>query len=399
MWSGLKVTAMTDHLRNLIGEHDGGEPDSAVNTAPVAASPAAPPALSSVIEAEASPQAPAVSEPPLTPVVPDSAAFNLRQNLETRLGIAADSYEDDGAAFEDFATALGQASEVLNSEDFQNYQSQQEEFQAYRAQQSATPDTPATPAPVAPESQVSPANPFSSAKISEDAQLLAQQNLITRGEDGTWTPKQPAFQAFADEYNRHDVTVRTNVMKFSQDPTGFVQNILTQQGQQPVAEDASIKAMQGELAAMRQQLADQASQKSENTIDDWRKTAPLRDEAGALTPYAKEYMRWEKRVRGDGPTLNAIQVHKKVIDSLDFAGVTPEAIAATVESKKPAVPRESMVSQVKKRAATNSNGNGHNRLMEYAASAPASNPGVPTGKAGLPSLHGVIAQTESSLTD
>jgi hypothetical protein len=336
-----------------------------------------------VIEDSAEP-APAAQE--------SAAAFNLRQNLENRLGIAADSYENDDAAFEDFATALGQASEVLNSEDYQNFQTHQEAFRQYQEQQAAPTPEPASAVPAADP----PTNAFAPASISEDAQLLAQQNLITRGEDGTWTPKQPAFQSFADEYNKHDVAVRTNVMKFSQDPTGFV-NKLIESNQAPVAESDTIKSLQDQLAAIQQQLADQATQKSTNTIEDWRQNTPLRDEAGALTPYAKEYMRWEQRVRQESPNLSAIEAHNKVIGNLNFAGVTPET--TTPEPTTPATPRESMASKAKKRAATNSNGNGHNRLTEYAAQAPSSAPGVPKGKAGLPSLHGAIAQLGSSLTE
>jgi hypothetical protein len=325
----------------------------------------------------------------------DSPAFDLRQSLESRLGISVDSYEDDNAAFEDFATALGTAGEVLNSEEFQDYQKHQEEFQKFLAREQQ--DSPsAVESPVSPE-PAAPASSFTTANVSEDAQLLAQQNLITRGEDGTWVPKQPAFQSFADEYNKHDVAVRTNVMKFSQDPTGFVNKLIEQQTTAPAAELETVKALQEELAAIKQQLADQAAQKSTSTLDDWRKTAPLRDDAGKLTPYAKEYMRWETRIRNQNPSLSPIDTHNKVIDSLDFAGVKPESL--NTEPKASSEPRESMVGKVKKRAATNSNGNGHNRLTEYAASAPGSSPGVPSGKAGLPSLHGAIAQLGSSLTN
>ena len=380
---------MTEHLRNLVDPIDGGSPDSAVNPPPTAEAPAAspatpPPSLSDVLEGS--------GDSPSVPT-PDDAAFNLRQNLENRLGIAADSYDDDNAAFEDFATALGQASEVLNSEDYQNFQTHQEAFQKYQEQQAA----PVTPEPASAVSEP-PASSFTTANISEDAQLLAQQNLITRGEDGTWTPKQPAFQSFADEYNKHDVAVRTNVMKFSQDPTGFVTKLI-EQNQAPAAESDTVKSLQDELSAIKQQLADQATLKSTNTIDQWRAETTLRDESGALTPYAKEYMRWEQRVRQESPNLSPIQAHDKVIDSLKFAGITPEQAASATEPKTLATPRESMAGKAKKRAATNSNGNGHNRLQEYAASAPASDPGVPKGKAGLPSLSGLIAQSEISLTE
>lgn len=392
---------MTEHLKNLISEQDGDVPDSAVNTPSPessAATPASPPAsLSSVITEDSSPADPVPDS--ASTVAPaeatDPAAFNLRDNLQERLGIDAGSYADDNAAFEDFASALGQASTILNDESYHQYQEQQEAFQAYLKQQSE-PDS--APSAVAPEQTAAPASSFATAQISEDAQLLAQQNLITRSEDGTWTPKQPAFQSFADEYNKHDIAVRTNVMKFSQDPTGFV-NKLIEKNQVPATESDAIKSMQEQLAALQQQLADQAALKSSNEIQKWRDSTPLKNANGTLTPYAKEYMRWESRVRQENPGVAPEAIHQKVISSLNFAGVTPESATPATEAKKPAEPRETMASKAKRRAATNSNGNGHNRLKEFAASAPASAPGVPTGKAGLPSLNGIIAQSETSLTD
>ena len=250
---------MTDHLKNLISEQDGDTPDSAVNT-PVQATP--PPSLSGVITDDPSPAVESTPDPvtPEPPVAVEATAFNLRDNLQERLGIDAGSYADDNAAFEDFASALGQASTILNDESYHQYQEQQEAFQSYLKQQSE-PDS--APSAVAPEQPAAPASSFATAQISEDAQLLAQQNLITRGEDGTWTPKQPAFQSFADEYNKHDIAVRTNVMKFSQDPTGFV-NKLIEKNQVPATESDAIKSMQEQLAALQQQLADQAALKSSN---------------------------------------------------------------------------------------------------------------------------------------
>jgi len=316
---------MSDSLKSLISDQDGDVPDSAVNAPEGIAPPAS---LSSVIKDDPSTVAPAVTEAaaaaPIPPPSDEPAAFNFRGNLESRLGISTDSYDDDAAAFEDFASALGQASEVLNSEDFHSYQENQEAFQEYMATQAAPEPASAVTTP----EPATPASPFATASISEDAQLLAQQNLITRGEDGTWTPKQPAFQSFADEYNKHDVAVRTNVMKFSQDPTGFVNKLIEQRRQEPVAESDTVKALQEELSAIKQQLADQAAKKSSDSIQKWRETTPLKNANGTLTPYAKEYMRWESRVRQENPALDSVTIHERVLSNLDFAGVTPESSTA-----------------------------------------------------------------------
>jgi hypothetical protein len=376
---------MDGHLRNLIDDSDGGNPDSSVN-------PQSPETLDSLIGGDSTPAPVADSAH-----VPDAvaAAFNLRQNLQDRFGLEADQFDTDDDAFSAYGEALTEASEILNDPGYQAYQTQQEQFQAFLKSQ----ESPAEPAATKPPTAV-PVLATSSTKVSEDAQIMAQQGLITRGDDGVWAAKNPALKAFADEYNKHDMAIRANVMKFSQDPDGFTQKIIERYlaDKQPVAdaEPEYVTAMKAQLKAVTDQLAAQSEQKANNTLDDWRNTTPLRDAAGSLTPYAKTYMKWETKVREEHPSLGRMQIHDKVLAYLDIAGVSAEALTTeTPVTSKPSTP---MVDKVRRRAAA-TNGNGTNRLKEYAAENPHFDPKVLTGKAGLPSLSALIAAGERELTE
>lgn len=342
--------------------------------------------------------APTDTPPETSPPADESplqAGFNFREQLKTTLGVDTSVYQSEEEAFQDYTSALNQAGEVLNSETYQKFQSQQEQFEAFLASQNAEPAPDPAVEPPAPEV---PASPFATATLSEEARLMAENGMIARGEDGVWTAKNPALKSLADEYNQHDASIRANALKLTRDPVGFVQKLIESQ-QKPsapaadISENEVIKGLTEQVAAMKAVLDAQAASAQESQLETWRKSTPLFKEDGSHTQYAQTYMKLEQQVRSETPEMPDLQVHERVLKYLDMTGVKPEAPAPAA----PETPKVSMVEKARSRAATN--GNGVNRLKEFAGEVPASKPSVPQGKGGLPSLSGLIAQSESALTE
>lgn len=373
------------------------------------------PSLASVVADTAPAPEPTATEPavpaqPAAPTTPDpasqspaeseQAAFDFRSQMQT-LGVDTSQFEDESDLFSAYTEALTHASEILNDEGYQEY------LKTKQAPEDppVTPPTPEPPAAAAPESAAPAEKPgdslFQTAAVSDTARRMAEQGFITRNEKGAWSATDPAFQKFAEEYTNHDIAVRTNVMRFSEDPTSYISQIvksLAPAAQPDTAEEnETIKSLQAELAELKSWRDSQQQSHQEQTIEQWRKTAPIRTEDGSLTPYAQEYLKWEAIARQSVPTGTNLDVHQKTLEFLDLAGVTAEPPAASSEEPKPK--KKSFVEQTNGRSsATNSNGKSTNRIKDYAGNAPASDPAVLTGKGGLPSLSATIAQQETPLT-
>lgn len=388
-------------LNDIINELDGGDPASLVNPPTGSDS-----SLSDVIDTQQA-ASPAPSD---DDDIADSAegsvrneqepgetqtAFNFRQNLQERLGVDTSDFSSDEDAFEAYTSALAQASEILNDEGYQEYLKSKE--------QGSTEKLPAASAPQEEKSAVEPAEPpkktsdiFASTEVSSEAQLFAQQGLIVRGEDGIWEAKNPHLKPFADEYNKHDTAIRANVLKFSRNPSAFIREILEQQ--KPAEQEKpnkEIQILKSEIEALKAAIEARQKAEQQDVLQKWRSTAPLRDSENKLTPYAKQYMQWEKEVRELMPSASDVDVHKRVLRHLELAGVKAESSSDGKSSQKQ---KEPFAAKAQRRSSA-TNGNGTNRLQEYAGKVPTSAPSALTGKAGLPDLSKTIAQIQSELTD
>ena len=128
-------------------------------------------------------------------------------------------------------------------------------------------------------------------QLSPEASALAQQGLITRGEDGFWSAKNPHLQPLADEHSKVDAFKRATIATFAADPEQFIR----QQLQQVTAQNhPEIEAMKAKLEAMETQFTAQKTAQQLSLKQQWvqENAASLYSggtPGGALTPFGEQY--------------------------------------------------------------------------------------------------------------
>ena len=274
---------------------------------------------------------------------------------------------------------------------------------------------PATP-PATPPAQSSSPQPEGSPKLSADAERMVQAGLLVRGENGTWTSRNPALQSFADEYNRFEAYSQATARRLVTDFDGYFQERVGQLG---VATVDTVKEMQTQIQSLQEQLARSQQEQGQSRVDQWAQENSshlfVNGDQSQLTPYAEKYNAFAQQIdamaRQMGQSLDTVQIHDRTIEMLTAAGFSPQQSAqpqmapaqqqpanpyAQAAQQQPAYPQPMQVPAQPspsfiQQAAQTAPRLQQNRLTEHIAQQPNGIPHLSTGKSGKPKLGSLIA--------
>ena len=310
----------------------------------------------------------------------------LRALLSTRGFDIPESYSTDDAIADLIAQQLDAAAAAEAQLEQLRAATQQTQAQAPAAPVTQQPATPASP-----ESQ-----------IPADAILSAIANrFLTQDADGKWAPQHPSFAKHAEQYNATIQRQQQMKAELAVDPEAYIQRRIKEalesySQQKPSAQTDELKQLLDSVK--QQQVQAQISQ-----IEAWgsQNQTRLFDSTGKPTAYYGLYNQFYTDLTKADPTFEQrpLERHNEVLKRIQQveAAFLPTALAGlpgaqaqggqAAQTQPPAKP--TFLDAAARR-------NGTNRLSDYAG--PARNqtsPQIPTGKGGLPSLHGIV----NTLTD
>lgn len=309
----------------------------------------------------------------------------LRDKLIGKGFNVADDLQDDDQILDVLTGLVDDANSVLSDDSFKLFSEKKSEFEKWLAekQAEASAKPAATPAPK-PQPATAPA-----VTVSEEAQFFREHGFITRNADGDWVAKNPTYQQAADEYNKLEAVTRTNILKFSQDPVGFIKSM----SKEVIGDEPSQKIQQLEsiVEELKRKLEEREKREAQHARQDKFRAWVSQNsdklfvggDRSKLTSFGRLYAETEARVREAGVT-DSEQLHIATLKILDLIKPAEE------EKPKPAPPEEKTAAK----QSFLSNRRSGQKLSEFAGNAPAV-VAVPKGKAGKPSLAAIIAETET----
>ena len=315
-------------------------------------------------------QLPTQATSPVAAEVQQQAA--LRQLLSQRGFNVPDEFSTDDQVADLIASEIDAAVTLRESQEFQ-------QFRAWQSQQSQ-PGTSAqtTPAPVQTAPEITEAKILSAIT---DGYVSFDQNAKK------WVPNYPQFATHADAVNARAEQKQQTKINLASDPQDYIR--------QQINEAVASLKPQTEVEELKQVLQE-LKQERINTqwaqVDSWveQNRSRLFEADGKPTPLNNLYVEFEKALTKADSSFDTrpLERHNEVLRRMAVAeqAFRPTQQPATQQQALPPAARPSFLDGAARR-------NGTNRLSEYTG--PASNavgPQVPMGKAGTPSLSGIINQ-------
>lgn len=343
------------------------------------------PNLSEIIDG-LTPEEPAASpEPSETSPAPEVSVAQqkfLREKLIGKGFNVADNLQDDDEIIDALTGLVDEANSLLGDATYQTYTSKKTDFEKWLTDRQAEEAAKLNPPP---EKKQQPAQ--TAAAVSEEATFFRENGFITRDENGDWVAKNPSYQQAADEYNKVEAVTRTNILKFSQDPIGFIKSM----SKDIVGEGSSqkIQELEAVVTELKKKLEDREKREHQAARQDKFNTWVSQNsdklfvggDRSKLTDYGKLYVDAEAKVREAG-VVDSERLHLATLKIMDL--IKPAEPAAQKPKVEAPEPRQAFMA----------NRRSGQRLSEFAGKAPAV-VAVPKGKAGKPSLAAIIAETES----
>jgi hypothetical protein len=296
----------------------------------------------------------------------------LRQLLSQRGFNVPDEFSTDDQVADLIASEIDAAVTLRESQEFQ-------QFRAWQSQQSQ-PGTAAqtTPAPAQTAPEITEAKILSAIT---DGYIAFDQNTKK------WVPNYPQFTTHADAVNARSEQKQQTKINLASDPQDYIRQQIDEavKGLKPQSEVEELKQVLQELKQER--INTQWAQ-----VDQWisQNNAKIFSAPNVPTPYGNLYLQFEEAITKSDPSFDTrpLERHNEVLRRLAVAeqAFRPTQQPATQQQALPPAARPSFLDGAARR-------NGTNRLSEYTG--PASNavgPQVPMGKAGTPSLSGIINQ-------
>jgi hypothetical protein len=312
----------------------------------------------------------------------------LREKLIGKGFNVADDLQDDDQIIDVLTGMVDEANSVLGDEGYHTYNSKKTDFEKWLTDRQAEEAAKANPQPV----QAQPSH-LTAATVSEEAAFFREHGFITRDENGDWVAKNPTYQQAADEYNKVEAVTRTNILKFSQDPIGFLKTM----SKDIVGEGSSQKMQELEsvVAELKKKLEDRENReyqtarqdKFRNWVNQNSDKLFVGGDRSRLTEYGRLYADAEAKVREAG-VVDSERLHTATLKIVDL--IKPQTPVSPALKLKPEVPDL----RAEPRQAFLSNRRSGQKLSEFAGKSPAV-VAVPKGKAGKPSLAAIIAEAES----
>lgn len=358
-------------------------PAQVSQTSPVAAQAAAPPPQNSQGSASPVQSAP---QPQQSPAV-------LRALLAQRNFAIPEDLQSDDQIADVIAQQLDAAEALTQSEEYRLFVAQQDAFKRFLQTQTQATSQVQQAAPQVAATSAAPQATSAAPTIPQDKLLSAiTSGFVVQGQDGKFTARHVTFQAHADQLNLQNQQAMEKKAAFAADPDAYIRQAVADATSQGAANPnsqvaAEIQTLLNELRAER--AAAQTAQ-----VDAWvnQNHARLYDAQGKLTPYGNLYQQFEEVISTSNPNISPLERHNKVLEKLTAA---ENAFRATqpAQAQAPAAQQTQPATQSFLQRAGTRNPIPTNRMSDFGG--PAKNqvqPLPPTGKAGLPSLRGVVEQ-------
>ncbi len=331
--------------------------------------------------------APEKSETTPAPEAKETAQQKLLRDKLIGKGFnVADDLQDDDQILDVLTGLVDDANSVLSDDSYRHYTEKKSDFEKWLADRQA--EEAAKTNPSQPAKPVATPNAVATA-VSEEAAFFREHGFITRNEDGDWVAKNPTYQTAADEYNKLEAVTRTNILKFSQDPVGFLKSMSKDVlGDEP---SQKIQQLEAVVTELKKKLEERENREAQFARQDKFRTWVSQNsdklfvdgDRSKLTEYGRLYADAEAQVRAAGVT-DSERLHLATLKILSLIKPAEAEKPKSAQSEQKPEPRQSFLT----------NRRSGQKLSEFAGKAPAV-VAVPKGKGGKPSLAAIIAEAET----